>query len=443
MMISLRLAVLLLAPSMAVADPPRVAKATPDNGDADVDPGLTEIRVEFDRDMAQGGHSICGGGETFPRISGKLRWIDKRTAAIPVKLEPDHRYDLSINCPAATNFRSAAGEPVEPYPISFTTGDGRRPKGKENRKAVLEGNRASRKELERAIDEKYSYRDLRKVDWGKLFKERGPRLEKAAAPAAFAREAAKLLEHAKDLHIWLRVGGQTIGTFRQPAPATYDLEALGRLVPEWRKRSGAVFTGKPDPGTGYVLIATWAPGNPADLESAYEALDDFRELKGLVVDVRPNGGGDELLARDFAGCFISKPCVYSRNDYRDESAGGFTKVLDRVVEPKKGRPAYRGKVAVLVGPGNMSSCESFILMMRCADRCRLFGERTRGSSGNPKPTELSNGVTVFLPSWRDMYPDGTLLEGNGITPDVVVKVKPADLSRKDAVLEAALAWLRE
>ena len=175
----------------------------------------------------------------------------------------------------------------------------------------------------------------------------------------------------------------------------------------------------------------------------YEALDDFRDLKGLVIDVRPNGGGDELLARDFAGCFVSKPSVYSRNDYRDKSAGGFTKTLDRVVEPKKGRPAYRGKVAVLVGPGNMSSCESFILMMRCAEKCRLFGERTRGSSGNPKPKELSNGVTVYLPSWRDMYADGTLLEGNGIQPDVLVKVEPAELSRKDPVLESALAWLGE
>jgi C-terminal processing protease CtpA/Prc len=42
-----------------------------------------------------------------------------------------------------------------------------------------------------------------------------------------------------------------------------------------------------------------------------------------------------------------------------------------------------------------------------------------------------------------MYPDGTLLEGNGIRPDVEVKVKAADLSRKDPALEAALAWLRE
>ncbi|HVR75942.1 MAG TPA: S41 family peptidase [Planctomycetota bacterium] len=130
------------------------------------------------------------------------------------------------------------------------------------------------------------------------------------------------------------------------------------------------------------------------------------------------------------------------NDYRDKSTGGFTKVFDRIVEPKKGRPAFRGKVAVLIGPHNMSSCESFILMMRESGRSRLFGERTQGSSGNPKPVELGNGVTVFLSSWRDMLPDGTMIEGRGIAPDEVVKADARTLKKGDPVLEAALRWLR-
>ena len=43
-----------------------------------------------------------------------------------------------------------------------------------------------------------------------------------------------------------------------------------------------------------------------------------------------------------------------------------------------------------------------------------------GSSGNPQPHFLSNSVTVNLPSWRAYLLDGTLLEGHGIVPEIVV-----------------------
>src|SRR5262249_51261770 len=106
----------------AFAAPPHVTKATPDNGDSDVDPGTKELRIEFDQDMSHTGHSLCGGGPAFPEIDGKPHWADQRVFIIPVKLKPNHQYSFSVNCPAATNFRSSAGEPAEMYPISFKTG---------------------------------------------------------------------------------------------------------------------------------------------------------------------------------------------------------------------------------------------------------------------------------------------------------------------------------
>jgi len=115
---------------------------------------------------------------------------------------------------------------------------------------------------------------------------------------------------------------------------------------------------------------------------------------------------------------------------------------DRVLEPNPDGPAYRGKVVVLMGPKNMSSCESFLLMMKQVPGCRLVGARSYGSSGNPKPHNLGNGVTVYLPSWQDLMPDGKLLEGVGVEPDAAVPARPSDFARADPVLEAALRVLR-
>ena len=52
------------------------------------------------------------------------------------------------------------------------------------------------------------------------------------------------------------------------------------------------------------------------------------------------------------------------------------------------------------------------------------------------------GVTVYLSSWEDQLPDGTVLEGRGVRPDTVVKTNLQDLKQSDAVLDAALKHLR-
>jgi len=253
-----------------------------------------------------------------------------------------------------------------------------------------------------------------------------------------------MLAPANDLHLYFRVGDVAIPTATRSIPANMNFKSLAKIVPDWKAVNDVIYTGRFDDGIGYLLIATWGPADPALLDAAFDALSDFADCKALIVDVRPNSGGDEILARNFAGCFVAKSAVYSRNQYRDPAGkDGFGKVLDRVVEPTKGRPRFRKPTAVLMGPQNMSSCESFLLMMKQAKDCVLIGEKSWGSSGNPKPFDLGNGVTALIPSWKDMLPDGTVLEARGIEPDVAVSAKPADFDKHDPVLDAALKHLRK
>ncbi len=81
-------------------------------------------------------------------------------------------------------------------------------------------------------------------------------------------------------------------------------------------------------------------------------------------------------------------------------------------------------------------------MMKQVPRGTIDRGRLAGSSGNPQPHELGNGVTVFLPCWKAMLPDGTEFEGQGIQPDIPVSATARDFERGDAVLEAALTELR-
>jgi len=106
----------------AYATPPKVIKTTPENEDQNVDPSLKEIRIEFDQDMSPGGHSICGGGPNFPKTTGKPNWKNNRIITMPVKLQPNHEYQLSVNCPSYRNFKNFQGESAVIYPLKFKTG---------------------------------------------------------------------------------------------------------------------------------------------------------------------------------------------------------------------------------------------------------------------------------------------------------------------------------
>jgi C-terminal processing protease CtpA/Prc len=81
-------------------------------------------------------------------------------------------------------------------------------------------------------------------------------------------------------------------------------------------------------------------------------------------------------------------------------------------------------------------------MMRQVPSCKLIGDRTAGASGNPKPFNLGNGIILFVPSWKDLEPDGTCLEGRGVKPDFEVKTKAESNGEQDPVLVAALRFLR-
>jgi len=424
----------------AFAAPPRVAVMTPDHGDIGVDPDLANLRIEFDQDMSPGGRSICGGGESFPTISGPPVWESPRVLLVPVKLEAGRHYRLSINCPAAQNFRGANGEPAESTPLAFHTASagGR---GASAPPPTPEENDAAIEELRRLIAESYSYRDRVVRDWREVISREAPAMRGATTRAAFARSAARALAMAKDVHITLGVNDATFPTYRVSPDRNFDLRSVREQVKGLTEHNSVVSSGELEGGVGYLLITGWS-SDAAVYEPAFAVIERFKDAPALVIDVRPNGGGNELQAKRIAARFTRERSVYSRNAYRDAtSPTGFSRIFEREIEPDPEHPRFDKPVAVLIGNGCMSSNESFVLMMRHGVGAVLVGDRTFGASGKPEGHNLGNGVQVRLPSWKDLLPDGTELEGRGVSPDVSVPERVS--ATDDPVIRAALRKLAE
>jgi hypothetical protein len=420
----------------APAAAPKVVITSPDNGEVDVDPAVAQIRVEFDQPMNPNGRSMIGAGANFPAPTGPLKWANPRTLIIPVALQGDHEYQFSLNSDTFKGFASTTGQPAEWYPVWFKT----RAAGAAPAKAdvTAQQNKDALAALKKAIDDDYSYRDRKKVDWPKEIEKRRAKFEQAKTANEFARLAAHLLRLAEDAHVMVEAGDVRIGTRANSEPPNFFVPTLKQAVPEWAERPGGIVTGRFPDGIGYVLFS----GCTKEQADAFDAaLDELKDTRALVLDARFNGGGDEDAARLVAGRFVEKPTAYSKDRLRE--GGKWKGPFDRVVEPRKDAERYSKPIAVLIGPKVGSSAESFVLMMKHGGKTKLVGAATKGSSGRPMPHALGNGVTVYLPSWEDQLPDGTVLEGRGVQPDVAVKTTPRSLQQSDAVLDAALKALRQ
>ena len=91
----------------------------------------------------------------------------------------------------------------------------------------------------------------------------------------------------------------------------------------------------------------------------------------------------------------------------------------------------------------MSSAESFALALAQCPQVTTLGDRTAGSSGNPRCVEPGVGIVVNLPRWIDIDPQGKPIDAVGVLPRVKVEAKPEDFTGdRDPVLAAALENLR-
>lgn len=165
-----------------------------------------------------------------------------------------------------------------------------------------------------------------------------------------------------------------------------------------------------------------------------EAMHDCGRCPGVIIDLRGNPGGLGAMAMGIAGFLISRP---------DQKLGTMymrSLPLRFVIFPRA--EVYEGPVAILVNSFTASTAEIFAEGMQDLKRARIFGERTAGAALPSQIERLPNGDGFQYAMANYISEGGRQLEGNGVIPDVEVRLdRAALLDGHDPVLEAALAWL--
>ncbi len=178
--------------------------------------------------------------------------------------------------------------------------------------------------------------------------------------------------------------------------------------------------------------------------------EKIRPSKGLIIDVRSNGGGSTSIGNAIIARLIDTPLKGSRYKTRrylptlrawGRDPYGWHSLGQGKVRPRGDSP-YLGPVVVLTGPATFSAAEDFLIPLKVSKRATLVGEPTGGSTGQPLVVNLRDGMQARICTKRDTYPDGSDFVGIGVIPDVEVHPTQKDiLDGRDRVLEEGIAVL--
>lgn len=108
------------------------------------------------------------------------------------------------------------------------------------------------------------------------------------------------------------------------------------------------------------------------------------------------------------------------------------------------RKRFDKPVVILQDGGCFSATDVFLGAFKGWRNVTLLGTPSGGGSGRAQEFVLpASRLEIRLSSMASFRPDGSLYDGNGIAPDVVVPPQPSDfLGTSDTQLDAALARLR-
>ena len=217
-----------------------------------------------------------------------------------------------------------------------------------------------------------------------------------------------------------------------------------------RQRRGSIFEYR-ELKDGFVYVAINGFSSDDVVKAFNEKFEEISNAKGLIIDVRKNGGGSSFNGDAIIRRLIEKAIPHTlwktpQHVASFEAWGRPKKWFEgepRKIEPSK-EEKYLGPIAILIGPETFSAAEDFVVPLHAAGRATIVGQKSGGSTGQPLRFSFLDGkVSGRICTKRDTYPDGREFVGVGIIPDVEVNPTVADVvSGRDVVLEKGIDILR-
>ncbi len=298
-------------------------------------------------------------------------------------------------------------------------------------------------ELWTTFDEKYAVFEQRNVDWEEQFTIFRPQVDENSNDEELHDILTAMMATLDDGHVSLFAPNEPFWNghqeFREPTALglfSGDVILNTYLNGKFTNFLNQIFYGLISNDVGYMFINHFRGD---ELSVIDKILEGMKDVKGIIIDVRRNSGGDftngQVLVSRFAD---QRRLAFSAIPKNGPGKNDFADPVDYFIEPG-GSFQFAGPVMVLTDRYTLSAGESVVLFLRVLPNVTVIGERTSGAMGERIEKELPNGWIYSITGQLIIAADGNTYEGPGIPPDIEEINTVAEInSGVDRVIEKAI-----
>ncbi len=283
-----------------------------------------------------------------------------------------------------------------------------------------------------AFDKEYAAFNAKNINWDAIYKVYRPRVNSETSDDQLFAIMSEMLAHLNDNHVNLRSNkleqsfnaGLLQSLFFTNEDVLFNEIMSKRPVPDEYFEKGIEVL------SGGVFAYSWLPdnigyfhfnsfGNRVESSRAIDKIiDEFRDSKAIIVDVRRNGGGDDRVGKLIADRFADSKKLYMTTEVRNGSNhDDFNPKKYWYTEPD-GILQFTKPVVLLTDRTSISAAENFTLAMRNLPNVTVVGDFTSGCFADVKRGRLPNGWMFSLAYNLFLDSNGFCWEGIGIPPDI-------------------------
>lgn len=297
------------------------------------------------------------------------------------------------------------------------------------------------------IDERYCFFDYKQqeygLDWNAVKQEYAVRIDDSMTSEQLFEVLSEMLAELRDGHVNLSHSADfsRYWSWQENYPSNFS-DTLNRryLGTDYKIASGIKYRVLDD-NIGYIYYESFndaiGEGNLDD------ALNHLMLCRGLIIDIRNNGGGSLTMAERFAARFFDEETLVGYIQHKTGTGhSDFSDMKEQRLKPSA-NIRWHKNVCVLTNRKVYSAANEFVKYMKCSPLVKVVGDKTGGGAGLPFTSTLPNGWAVRF-SACPIYDRNRQSTEFGIEPDYECGLDEADIWRgSDTIIEYARRLLAQ
>lgn len=296
------------------------------------------------------------------------------------------------------------------------------------------------------IDTKYCYLDEKGIDWNGVRQIYAQKMNEVKTTFELFDVLAQMLDTLQDGHVNLYAPfdvSRCRGWY-EDYPENFSSTILYSdryLGSDYRVSAGFQYKLIADGKVGYIRYESFSNAISAYGLKYIDAL--FSKCRGIIIDVRNNGGGSLEYSAQFAASFFTERTITGYIAHKTGPGhSDFSAPEPLYTDPKNAPIDWSTRhVVVLCNRRSYSATNDFVNRVKMAPRVIVMGGKTGGGGGMPLSSELPCGWMVRF-SAVPMYDAEMNTTEFGVDPDVEVTLDSAAIAEgRDELIEQAVAHL--